>query len=159
MITAYHWDSGTSSWQTHTGWTYSGYSDPVWIGLSVYTIQNSIVSGSFSNFVCTDGGDTRADSGTYTSPVHDAGRTVTRGDLSWEETLPSGTDIELQMAFSDDEEGPWNYVGPDGTSGTKFTTLRLHVLSILSLQSLSHRRRYRHSHTRHRRTRIQRQSG
>ena len=94
----------------------------MWIGLSVYTIQNSIVSGSFSNFVCTDGGDTRADSGTYTSPVHDAGRTVTRGDLSWEETLPSGTDIELQMAFSDDEEGPWNYVGPDGTSGTKFTT-------------------------------------
>ena len=36
--------------------------------------------------------------------------------------MPSGTDIELQVAFSANEEGPWNFVGPDGTSGTKFTT-------------------------------------
>ena len=121
-ITAYHWDSGTSSWKTYTSWTYTGYGDPVWVGLSVFTHQHSVISGSFSNFIFNDGGDTRADAGAYTSPVYDAGRTVTWGNLSWEETLPSGTDVELQVAFSANEEGPWNFVGPDGTSGTKFTT-------------------------------------
>ena len=121
-ITAYHWDSGTSSWQTYTSWTYTGYGDPVWVGLSVFTNQHPVISGSFSNFIFNDGGDTRSDAGSYISPIYDSGRTVTWGNLSWEETLPSGTDIELQMAFSANEEGPWNFVGPDGTSGTKFTT-------------------------------------
>lgn len=121
-ITAYHWDSGTSSWQTYTSWTYTGYGDPVWVGLSVFTNQHSVISGSFSNFIFNDGGDTRSDAGSYISPIYDSGRTVTWGNLAWEESLPSGTDIELQVAFSDDEEGPWNFVGPDGTSGTKFTT-------------------------------------
>ena len=122
-IKAYYWDSVNSVWASGTtGWTFYDFGDPVWIGIAVSSDQSSKVSCTFSNFVCIDGSYTRADAGTYTSPVYDAGRTVTWGNLSWEETLPSGTDIELQVAFSANEEGPWSFVGPDGTSGTKFTT-------------------------------------
>lgn len=42
--------------------------------------------------------------------------------ISWDETLPTNTDVEFQVAFSNDREGPWSYIGPDGTSGTVFTT-------------------------------------
>ncbi len=43
-------------------------------------------------------------------------------EISWDETLPGGTDIELQIAVSANEDGPWTFVGPDGTAGTKFST-------------------------------------
>ena len=39
-------------------------------------------------------------------PVYDAGRNVSWQNLSWSETLPSGSDVELQVAFADSKEGP-----------------------------------------------------
>src|SRR5690606_10063226 len=63
-----------------------------------------------------------ATSGSYTSGVYDAGRNVAWQNISWEETLAAGSDLELQVAFSDDPAGPWTFTGPDGTANTRFTS-------------------------------------
>src|SRR5262249_20668528 len=63
-----------------------------------------------------------ASQGTYTSCVYDAGRDPVWGQLQWQETLPAGTDVVFQVGASDSQSGPWTYVGPDGTSGTYFST-------------------------------------
>ncbi|HEX7152528.1 MAG TPA: carboxypeptidase regulatory-like domain-containing protein [Thermoanaerobaculia bacterium] len=42
--------------------------------------------------------------------------------LSWTATTPSNTAIRFQAAGSNSIEGPFDFVGPDGTAGTFFTT-------------------------------------
>ncbi|MEZ4156968.1 MAG: prepilin-type N-terminal cleavage/methylation domain-containing protein [Candidatus Paceibacterota bacterium] len=40
--------------------------------------------------------------------------------LLWQGTLPTGTAVKLQLATSESDSGPWNYLGPDGTSGSYY---------------------------------------
>jgi hypothetical protein len=65
-------------------------------------------------------------SGTFVSAVKDsnplAGFTPTWDTLSWTGTAPSGTTLRLQVAASNSATGPFNFVGPDGTAGTWYTT-------------------------------------
>jgi IPT/TIG domain/Carboxypeptidase regulatory-like domain/PKD-like domain len=42
--------------------------------------------------------------------------------LSWTATTPANTSIKFQLAGSNSDSGPFNFVGPDGTSATFFTT-------------------------------------
>ncbi len=42
--------------------------------------------------------------------------------LSWTATVPSGTTLQFQVAASNSPSGPFNFVGPDGTAATFFTT-------------------------------------
>ena len=42
--------------------------------------------------------------------------------LSWNGITPAGTAIKLQGAASNSLDGPFNFVGPDGTAATFFTT-------------------------------------
>lgn len=42
--------------------------------------------------------------------------------ISWNGIEPTNTDIRFQIATSPNLTGPWNYVGPDGTSATYYTT-------------------------------------
>jgi len=42
--------------------------------------------------------------------------------VSWNGTTPAGTEIKLQAAASSSPAGVFNYVGPDGTAGTFFTS-------------------------------------
>jgi len=56
------------------------------------------------------------------SAVMDAQREVTWQSISWDETVPSGTDVEFQVAVSDSPDGPWSYVGPNGHWSTRFST-------------------------------------
>jgi hypothetical protein len=63
-------------------------------------------------------------SGTLVSSLKDAnpaaGSVVTWSTLLWNSAAPAGTNIQLQAAASDSAAGPFNFVGPDGTSGTFF---------------------------------------
>jgi hypothetical protein len=67
-----------------------------------------------------------ASSGTFVSSLKDAnptpGRTATWTTLSFSAATPAGTDVKFQVAGSNTSYGPFNYVGPDGTAGTYFTT-------------------------------------
>jgi kumamolisin len=42
--------------------------------------------------------------------------------LSWNGTVPANTSLGFQAAASNNPAGPFNFIGPDGTSGTSFTT-------------------------------------
>jgi hypothetical protein len=50
-----------------------------------------------------------------------AGLTPLWGTLAWNAATPAGTAIQFQAAASNNPNGPFNFVGPDGTSGTFFT--------------------------------------
>jgi YVTN family beta-propeller protein len=64
--------------------------------------------------------------GTYVSSLKDAnpiaGRTPTWTTLSFSATKPAGTDVKFQIAASNSTTGATNFVGPDGTASTFFTT-------------------------------------
>ena len=65
-------------------------------------------------------------SGTFVSSLKDAnpiaGATPTWGTLSWNATVPAGTTLRFQAAASNNANGPFTFVGPDGTAGTFFTS-------------------------------------
>jgi hypothetical protein len=65
--------------------------------------------------------------GNLISSVKDSGVVVgatQRWDsISWSNSsLPAGTTVQFQVAASNSAAGPFNFVGPDGTAGTFFTT-------------------------------------
>jgi YVTN family beta-propeller protein len=64
--------------------------------------------------------------GTYVSSLEDAnpiaGRTPTWTTLSFSAAKPAGTDVKFQIAASNSTTGATNFVGPDGTANTFFTT-------------------------------------
>ena len=67
-----------------------------------------------------------AAAGTFVSSLKDAnpavGRMPTWTTLSWTATTPAGTAVKFQVAGSNNANGPFSFVGPDGTAGTYFTT-------------------------------------
>jgi hypothetical protein len=60
-------------------------------------------------------------SGTYESSTFDAGSSAAFNYLTFNTNKPSGTNVELQVAINDLGTG-WTYVGPDGTSGTFYSS-------------------------------------
>jgi putative transposon-encoded protein len=67
-----------------------------------------------------------AANGTFVSSLKDAnpttGRTPNWTTLTFAATTPAGTGVKFQAAASNSQYGPFNFVGPDGTSSTFFTT-------------------------------------
>ena len=62
--------------------------------------------------------------GTYISSVKDAnpaaGSTPTWGTISWNAFVPEGTSLTFHVGASDSFDGPFAFVGPDGTASTSF---------------------------------------
>jgi hypothetical protein len=67
-----------------------------------------------------------ARSGSLVSSIKDAnpetGRTATWGTLSWNATVPANTGLQFQVAASANVNGPFTFVGPDGTAATFFSS-------------------------------------
>jgi len=67
-----------------------------------------------------------AASGNLVSSTKDSnppvGYTPTWTTLSWTATTPANTSVQFQVAASNSLYGPFNFVGPDSTAGTFFTT-------------------------------------
>ena len=65
-------------------------------------------------------------SGNFVSGVKDANPAATLVPrwltLSWTATTPANTILQFQAAASNSVNGPFNFVGPDGTASTFFTT-------------------------------------
>jgi uncharacterized repeat protein (TIGR01451 family) len=65
-------------------------------------------------------------SGDFVSRLKDAnpatGRTATWDTLTWNATVPASTSLQFQVAASNNVNGPFNFVGPDTTAATYFTT-------------------------------------
>ena len=66
-----------------------------------------------------------AASGNLLSGAKDAnpapGKIPTWSTLNWTATTPANTSLNFQVAASNNVNGPFSYVGPDGTTGTFFT--------------------------------------
>src|SRR5205823_3766236 len=67
-----------------------------------------------------------AASGNFISSPKDAnpsvGVTPIWSTFSWNATVPANTSLKFQIAGSNNVNGPFNFVGPDGTAATFFTT-------------------------------------
>jgi hypothetical protein len=67
-----------------------------------------------------------AASGNFTSSPKDSnpsgGLTPIWSTFSWNGSTPANTSLQFQIAGSNNVNGPFNFVGPDGTAGTFFTT-------------------------------------
>ncbi len=65
-------------------------------------------------------------SGNFVSALKDAnpapGMSPIWSTLSWTATVPANTSLKFQIAASNSSVGPFNFVGPDGTAATFFTT-------------------------------------
>jgi Carboxypeptidase regulatory-like domain len=65
-------------------------------------------------------------SGNLVSSVKDAnpaaGLTASWSTLTWNATTPANTTVRMQVAASNSVHGPFDYVGPNGTGATYFTT-------------------------------------
>ena len=67
-----------------------------------------------------------ASSGNFVSSVKDAnpgaGANPTWGSISWNASVPANTTLKFQVAASNNVNGPFNFVGPDGTANTFFNS-------------------------------------
>ncbi len=66
--------------------------------------------------------DSYANSGTFESATMDLGVGSNLSALNFTANQPSGTSVKFQLATADASTGPFNYVGPDGTANTYFTS-------------------------------------
>lgn len=62
-----------------------------------------------------------ASSGELTSSTFDMGSTTVYGNFNWNDNVPSQTDVQFQIATSTSGT-PTNFVGPDGTNLTFYTS-------------------------------------
>lgn len=116
-VNTYYYSGG--AWTTLG--TVTGYvTDTMYVGIAL--VVNGFGASSCANFQSNLSALAYNGSGTYTSAVYDAGRSVTWDTITWSATTPTGTAVEFQVATSSSPDGPFTYVGPDGTSGTYFTT-------------------------------------
>ena len=60
-------------------------------------------------------------SGNLISSIFDLGvlRGVSLNNIIWQGSLNGGV-VRFQIASSDNQNGPWNFVGPDGTGATYY---------------------------------------
>lgn len=127
---------------------------------SAPTVESSYNHGSITNSVIQSGNyaylgsasDTREmfimtgaataggyqTSGTFESTSLDAGASVGFNYLTFTLTEPASTNIQFQIATNTDNT-TWNYVGPDGTAGTFYTSAGAIPLSRVSGRYLRYR--------------------
>ena len=70
--------------------------------------------------------------GKYASGVLDTGGFPVWGTIYWNKTpanQPANTFLRFQLATSTSASGPWNFVGPDGTVTTYYTTVGTQIWS------------------------------
>ena len=103
-----------SRWQDNTAWTQTVEGN----FLAGVTTNTVITNNSGGEVVLAAGAPLYQTSGTFESNTFDANASF--NGLLFTASQPAGTTLQLQVATNSDNS-TWNYVGPDGTSGTFFT--------------------------------------
>lgn len=102
--------------------TFHGWAWNDTIGWISFNCSNTSSCGT-SNFNVASSWVAQPATGTLDSQTFDTG--VTGGaqlnSITWKGNVPSGTSVGFQIAVSNSSTGPWNFVGPDGTSGTVYS--------------------------------------
>jgi hypothetical protein len=116
--------TGTQAWLATSGDVMAGGRRVVCstTACSTPTGQNSNSDLVFSEYVSPG----YASAGSLVSSLKDAnpkpGSIAHWTTLSWTASTPAGTSLKFQIAASNSQYGPFNFVGPDGTANTFFTT-------------------------------------
>lgn len=65
----------------------------------------------------------QAATGTLDSETFDTGDVngAQMNSITWKGSAPAGTSVAFQIAVSNSSSGPWNFIGPDGTSATVYS--------------------------------------
>jgi len=98
------------AWNDVAGWISFNCSDIGVCGTSDYKVKSSWAASSTSGFL---------DSTTYDTGAVAGGAQIV--NIVWQGDLPTGTQVQFQIATSDNAGGPWTYLGPDGTTATAYT--------------------------------------
>ncbi len=116
--------TGTQAWLATSGDVMAGGRRVVCstTACSTPTGSNSNSDLVFSEYVSPG----YASTGSFVSSLKDAnpkpGSTAHWTTLSWTASTPAGTSVKFQVAAGNSQYGPFNFVGPDGTANTFFTT-------------------------------------
>lgn len=93
---------------------------------AVETGPKPSVDAGFKTYVGSGGSSGYNSSGDLISSVKDSnppsGATPNWSTLTWTASLPPNTALKFQVAAANTNGGPFNFVGPDGTSGTYYTS-------------------------------------
>jgi RHS repeat-associated protein len=117
IVTAYYYDGTWQALQSASGFS----TDAMWLSLAMTTTA-VLCHGVYTDLATNLSASAYGTSGTYTSAVYDAGNSVTWDSITWEATVPAGAGVAFQIAVSSSSAGPFDFVGPDGTASTYFTT-------------------------------------
>ena len=102
-----------SRWQNGNSWTQTSAAD---------FDNDTVLNVTFTN---VSGGEAELtpgkSSGTLESQTFDAGSDASFNYLDFNDEIPSGTNIKIQVATNNDNS-TWNYIGPDGTNTSFFTS-------------------------------------
>jgi RHS repeat-associated protein len=124
-VTVYYWNNSTSAWVALTSYA-TFTTNALWVSLFfqpwAVSAAAAFGTGAFQDFQVNGTTPNTAASGTYTSRVYDASSSVYWNSLTWMATVPTGATLKFQVAASNTATGPFTFIGPDGTSGTYFTT-------------------------------------
>ena len=92
------------------------------VGWISFNCANTSCSSSSFDVVTTWTGASQGKTGTLDSQTFDTG--VASGaqlnSIMWKGNEPAGTSVGFQIAASNSSSGPWNFIGPDGTSATTY---------------------------------------
>ncbi len=85
-------------------------------------------------------------SGSLTSVVFDTGRTngAAFNGIKWKGSLPTSARVRFQFASSNSPSGPWNFIGPDGTTATYYEASGSNQIMPISLQYHNNHRYFRY---------------
>jgi hypothetical protein len=110
-------------------------------GSATVPVESPTCSSSGIDFDVATTWTTQPASGTLDSQTFDTG--VASGaqlnSITWKGNLPSGASVGFQIAVSGDSDGPWNFIGPDGTSGTVYAGIAGTPIPLDNYSSLSGR--------------------
>ncbi len=97
------------AWNDLIGWISFNCADGGLCGASNYKVMTSWVAVSTTGTL---------DSSTYDTGVVGG---AALNSVLWHGSRPPGTSVQFQFAVSNTSTGPWDFIGPDGTSSTYYT--------------------------------------
>src|SRR5204863_274206 len=107
---------------TNTG---TGFDTPNWTGQTFIPAVTGLLARVDIPLFCSGCTGTTPNltlSVRATSAGLPTGADLASATIPWSGTTPANTSLKFQLAGSNNVNGPFNFVGPDGTAGTFFST-------------------------------------
>ncbi|PIR88537.1 MAG: hypothetical protein COU09_01660 [Candidatus Harrisonbacteria bacterium CG10_big_fil_rev_8_21_14_0_10_44_23] len=129
------------AWNDIIGWISFASTSPTTYDVSIDTATGEFTGWAWNDIIgwisfnCSDSGScgtsdykvktlwgSEVISSTLTSSIFDTQKTqgATFNSVMWQGSLPAGTAVKFQIATSDSSSGPWDFIGPDGSSATYY---------------------------------------